>query len=89
MSHYLDAEVEAQRVRAMLDAHRAMEAAQDAYYAAQKYYIKAQGDLTGAFPSSARPGPYVCGNIFIEATAPNEEGVCFDYTQATRIHTSE
>ena len=82
-------DVEAQRVRAMLEAYRAFEKAKEAAYAARHSYVNAQKALTGAFPSSHRPGPYICGDVYIEATGENEEGVCFDYTKATRVTTSD
>lgn len=92
MSHYLHVDVEAERVRAMLEKKREMDAAWDAYHVAKRAYLKAQDELTGSFPAGERPGPYVCGDMFIEAESGYERRDCevkFEYTQATRVRTSE
>lgn len=93
MSHiYLHPDVEAQRVRAMLDKWRALEAAQDAYYEAKEAYLKAQRELTGAFPSDHQVGPYAVGDVLIEhdCGAGNSDGrFKFTYRECRRIHTSE
>lgn len=91
MSHYINSDVEAARVRAMLEAKRHMDAGMEAYQKLRAGYMRAQQALTGSFPSNAPPGPYICGDYYIVASSmyATDEEVRFIYTRAIRIKTSE
>lgn len=80
------------RLRTMLDAKRAFDAAWRDMQMKRSEYLKAQESFMGMFPESNPPRPIICGDTFIKLVGDYRRADCdfkFEFTECDRCKTSE